>query len=293
MSEKMLELLFPGHPYGHSTIGYEEDVADMPNHFQSARRFYEEHYRPNNCVLIVAGDVRAADVFTHAEKRYGAWKARELPPVKAVVAAQKGELRAHVAWDADVAPAVWVAYRMPAFKPATAQAAAAQVLGELLVSPAAPLYKKIRYEKQAASSLGFEEGTQGFESFDPRALIIGAELFKDKFGRKGSAYFDETASDIIAGVEALKNFSKQPGAEKLLDVVKSKYRYDFLAALSSPEKIAAAFAWYYRFDRNIGVLDSLLQAVSDLRPDDVDALARQWFVADNRVIVTMAFDPKK
>lgn len=293
MSEKLLELLFPGHPYGHSTIGYQEDVADMPNQFAAARRFYEEHYRPNNCVVIVAGDVKADAVFKLAERRYKDWKAQAVPPLKNAGAAPSGEQRAHVPWDADVAPAVWVAYRMPAFKPGSPASAAAELLSELLVSPAAPLYKKLRYEKQTASGLGLEEGTQGFESVDPRALTVSAELFKEKFDQKGKAYFDEVSSDIISGLEALKDFSGQPGSAELLDVVKSKYRYDFLSGLSSPEKIASTFAWYYRFGRDPKVLDVLLDSVASVKPADIDALARQWFVPANRAVITMAFEKKK
>jgi hypothetical protein len=38
MSERLFALLFPHHPYGHETIGYYEDVLDMPNEFQAAFR---------------------------------------------------------------------------------------------------------------------------------------------------------------------------------------------------------------------------------------------------------------
>lgn len=293
MSEKLLELLFPGHPYGHSTIGTEADVVDMPNQFSAARRFYEDHYRPNNCAVIVAGDVKAPEVFRIVEKRYKHWRAQALPPLKSADVRQEGELRAHVPWDADVAPAVWVAYRMPAFMPGSPASAAAELLGELLVSQAAPLYKKLRFEKQTASGLGFEEGTQGFESADPRLLTVSAELFKDKFEQKGRAYFDEVSSDVISGLDALKDFASQPDSARLLEVVKSKYRYDFLAGLSSPERIAATFAWYYRFNRDPKVLDALLDSVAAVTPGDIEDLARRWFIPANRAVVTMAFEKKK
>jgi zinc protease len=39
MTEHLLALLFPHHPYGHDTIGYYQDVLDMPNHYDAARRF--------------------------------------------------------------------------------------------------------------------------------------------------------------------------------------------------------------------------------------------------------------
>lgn len=293
MSERLAALMFPHHPYGHTTIGYYEDVVAMPKQFEAAKRFYDTYYRPNNAVVVVAGDVKAAEVFPQVEARFGDWKAQPVPPVKTKGDPPAQEQREHVPWDSDVAPAVWVAVRMPAFRPGAKHAAASQLLSELLVAPAAPLYKKLRYDKQSASQLGFEEGSSGFESFDPRNLIVSAQLYKEKLARKGPAYFDEVVADVVAALDELKDFSKQEGADELLKTVKSKYRYDLLGALESPERIAAAFASYYRFGRDDKALDVLLDSVSALKPEDIDALARAWFKPENRVILTMAFEPGK
>ena len=236
--------------------------------------------------MLVAGDVKAAELLPKLRAAYGDWKARPLPPLKKKPVAATAELREHVGWDADVAPLAWVAYRMPAFKPGTKGSAAAQLLSELLVSPAAPLYKKLRYEKQTVSELGFDEGSQGFESFEPRHLIASAQLYKEKF--KGAESFDETVADLIAGFDELKSFSKTPGAAALLKTIKSKYRYDFLAALISPEKVASTLSWYYRFDRDPAALDTMLAAVDALTPEDIDAFAAERFRPENRIVLTLA-----
>jgi zinc protease len=289
LDERLSALLFPHHPYGHTTIGYYEDVLDMPNEYEAAVKFYDTYYRPNNCVLIVAGDVEAEDIFGKAEAAYRDWPAKPVPPILPTGEPPKKEQREHVRWDADVAPIVWVGYRMPAFKPGTVDAAVAQLLSELLVSPAAPLYKKLRYEKQTANVLNFAEGTNGFESFDPRVLTVAAQLYKEKYAERGPAYFDDVSADIIAGLDDLKRFSRQKDAKKLLEVLKGKYRYDFLAAMSSPANIAQTFAWYYRFNRDPEVFETMLQAVQKLTPKDVDAFTRTYFVPENRVVLTLAY----
>lgn len=293
LSERMFALLFPHHPYGHETIGYYQDVLDMPNHYDAARRFYDTYYRPNNCVLVIAGDVKADEILAQVEPYYRNWQAKPVPPIVATGAPPKKEQREHVTWDADVAPIVWVGYRLPAFKPGSVDAAVAELLNELLVTPASPLYKKLRYEKQTASSLGFGEGTQGFESFDPRLLIVSAQLYKDKYAERGPAYFDEVSGDIIAGLDELKRFSRQKEAKKLLEVLKSKYRYDFLAGLSSPANIAETFAWYYRFDRDPEVLEKLLASVQKLTPQDIDRFAQTYFVPENRAVLTLSYEAPK
>lgn len=288
MDEVLCELQWAGHPYGHTTIGYYADVQAMPDHFGSAKAFYETWYRPNNAAVVVVGDVKAADVFAVVEKDFGSWTSKPVPAVKAPASREPGERRGHVAWDSDVAPALWVSYRTPAFKLGSRASAAAVLVPELLVSQAAPLYKKLRYEKQTASDLGTTEGTGGLESDAPRALTVAATLFKDKHAARGQAYFAEVEADIKEGVEALKSFSKEPGAKALLETVKSKYRYDFLAGLSSPERIGSTLAWYYRFTRDTAALDALLDSVSKVEPADIDAFAQEHFKAEGKAVVTMS-----
>jgi zinc protease len=287
MSERLLALMFPHHPYGHTTIGYYDDVVNMPNVYEAAVRFYDTYYRPNNCVLIVAGDVRADDIFARAEPYYRNWPRKDVPPILPAGEPPKKEQREHVAWDADVAPIVWVSYRMPAFRTGGVETAVGQVLSELLATPAAPLYRKLRFEKQTASNFFLNAD----ESLDPRTLTAGAQLYKDKHAQRGAAYFDEVAGDIIAGMDELKSFSKQKDAKKLLDTLKSKYRYDFLAAMSSPAVIARNFAWYYRFDRDPEVFEKLLQSVQQLTPRDIENFARKYFVPENRVVLRLSYQP--
>jgi zinc protease len=288
MSERQLALMFPHHPYGHTTMGYLEDVQDMPNEYRAAVEFYDNYYRPNNCVLIIAGDVKADEMFALAEKYYGDWKRKDVPVITPTGEPPKKEQREFVPWDADVAPLVWVSYGTPAFKTGSVDTAVMQLLNELLASQAAPLYKKLRYEKQLTST--FNVGAS--ESFDPRTLTAAAQLYKNKYGERGTAYSDEVISEIIAGMDELKTFAKQKNAKQLLDTLKSKYRYDFLAAMSSPANIAQNFAWYYRFDRDPEIFEHLLQSVEKLTPKDIEAFARKYFVPENRVVLTLAYQPK-
>jgi predicted Zn-dependent peptidase len=71
--------------------------------------------------------------------------------------------------------------------------------------------------------------------------------------------------------------------------LKSKYRYDFLAGMSSPANIAQNFAWYYRFHRDPEVFETMLHAVQKLTPKDVDTFTRTYLVPENRVVLTLAY----
>ena len=283
--EKLLALMFPNHSYGHTTIGYLEDVEDMPNEYEAALEFYRTYYRPNNVVLIVAGDVRSEQIFALAEKLYGNWEPAPLPSIP-VRGPTPGPRREHVTWQADVPPRISYAYRMPAFQPDSTEGAVGQILPELLAGETSPLYQLLRYEKKTASQLSVSSG--GYESFDPRHLVLSSTLFKDQYRTKGTAYLDQVISDMESAFEALKNFSKIPDASKTLEELKGKYRYDLLAMLDSPANIAMQFAWYYRFQRSPKILDLLANAVEALQPTDIEVFVSQHFLEKNRVIVTMA-----
>ncbi|MEV0734121.1 pitrilysin family protein [Polymorphospora sp. NPDC050346] len=72
---RLLPLLYPpGHPYHHPTIGSMDDLnaADLPT-FQA---FHTTYYAPNNAVLTVVGDTSADEVFSLAERYFGALAAR-------------------------------------------------------------------------------------------------------------------------------------------------------------------------------------------------------------------------
>jgi zinc protease len=280
--ERTSAVTFPDHPYGHTVIGLLEDVENMPDASAAAWEFFRAYYTPNNCALVVAGDVQPAAVFGEVEKRYGAWAPRPTPKIPP--ASPPGEEKVvHVPWEADVSPRVTISYHTPAVNPESRESAINLILGELLVSRSAPLFQKMRYEKQSVTgliSLGLEQST------DPHLLMVSAELMLDRFRKEGHAYVEDVRADIVGGVEDLKRFSSQPDAARTLRVVQSKMRNDLLASLESTDAIATVFALYYRYNRDPRVFDVLLDSLNALTPADIDAYAGKYFRRERRVVTT-------
>lgn len=67
--EKMIDVLFLGHPYTNPIIGYKHDLWSLKR--QALVDFYKKHYVPNNAVLIVVGDVDPNEVFALADEKFG------------------------------------------------------------------------------------------------------------------------------------------------------------------------------------------------------------------------------
>jgi zinc protease len=65
-----LQGLFPeGHPYHHSTIGSMTDLSAAT--LETARAWFTENYGPNNAVLVLAGDINAAEARPLVERYFG------------------------------------------------------------------------------------------------------------------------------------------------------------------------------------------------------------------------------
>ena len=291
--EKMVEdfspVAFPHHPYGHTVIGYRDDVENMPNAWDSAWEFHHNYYAPNDVAVIAVGDVDPATIFAEVEKRYADWKPSHPPQIPAEQA-PGGPKQVHVKWEADVSPRIIVGYHTPAMKPGSKETAVTQILSELLASRSAPLFQKLRYQKQTVTSFGILGGTELLEATDPHLLLLDSELILERFRKDGDKYVDDVQNDVIGGVEDLKHFSQQPKAAETLRVIKSKVRNDFLAGLDSTGSIAQAFAWYYRFGHDPHVIDTLMQGIESLTPKDVDAYADSYFTPKGRIVTTLWHD---
>jgi zinc protease len=65
-----LEALFPpGHPYRHSTIGSMADLSAAS--LADVQSWFRENYGPNNAVLVLAGDISAAEARPMVERHFG------------------------------------------------------------------------------------------------------------------------------------------------------------------------------------------------------------------------------
>jgi len=82
---KRSETLFPvGHPYHHDTIGSLEDLAAAS--LDDMKNWFTDHYGPNNAVLVLAGDLNAAQAKPLVEKWFGKIKrGKDVAPVNAPV----------------------------------------------------------------------------------------------------------------------------------------------------------------------------------------------------------------
>lgn len=74
--EQLMAAAFVASPYRTPIVGWMRDLEAMS--YTDARDWYDDWYAPNNALLVVAGDVSAAEVFRLAERTYGRVPAKKL-----------------------------------------------------------------------------------------------------------------------------------------------------------------------------------------------------------------------
>ncbi len=154
-SEQLNAVQFLHHPYRIPIIGWRHEMASYDQ--ADALAFYREWYAPNNAVLIVAGDVDAAELRPLAERYYGVIPRREVPDRMRVQEPPQGAARELQLRDPRVRQPTWVrSYLAPSFtRGATEHAYALEVLSEILGGTSTSrLYRKLVIEQKLASSAG-------------------------------------------------------------------------------------------------------------------------------------------
>ncbi len=78
--ERFNAVAYTNSPYRRPIVGWMEDLETLT--LDDVRQWYENWYAPNNATLVVAGDVKAEQVFKLAEQYFGEIPASEIPQLK-------------------------------------------------------------------------------------------------------------------------------------------------------------------------------------------------------------------
>ena len=72
------EMIYGDHPYGLSTSGYIETIQEISR--DDVVGFHQDHYRPNQAIVVVSGDVEPQAVVALLESHFGGWRTGAEPP---------------------------------------------------------------------------------------------------------------------------------------------------------------------------------------------------------------------
>jgi zinc protease len=276
-TSKLYEVLrntaFDKHTYKHSTMGFLEDIRDMPNQYEYSRQFFDRYYRPEYTTIVVAGDVDRKQVRSLVEKYWGEWRrgrySAPIPPEPA----QDGARTNEVQWKTPTLPWVTVAFKGPAYSDTQNEMAVLDVISFLGFSESSDLYQKLVIQEQKVDVLQADNP----DHVDPYLFTIWARVKKA----------DEVAYVRDEIVAAFGRFKEKPVSKERLEATKNHLRYRFALGMDNSQSIADTVAHYVALRRTPETMNRLYDMYAQITVDDLQKVAKKYFVEKARTIVTL------
>jgi len=103
---------FTAHPYQWPVVGWMDDLERLP--IAEIRQFWRDHYAPDRCTIVVAGDFDTAALLPKLERCFGGLPRAKRPrPPRTAEPPQRGERRARLEREVEL-PIVLLGWHAPA-----------------------------------------------------------------------------------------------------------------------------------------------------------------------------------
>lgn len=273
LNEKMQDLAYDVHTYKHTTIGFEADIKAMPQGYEYSKSFFKRFYRPDNVVIIIAGDFDPETVMGFIRKSYGGWQKGYVVPNVLPEPPQIKERTAEVTYPGRTLPIIDIAYKGDALDPENQGYVAALLLGDLAFSENSDLYKKLVIQEQKVewiqSSIPFNRDVPLFEIYSMVKKEADVPYVRD---------------EVYKTLEEFKTLAVDP--KKLSDLIR-RNKYSFLMGLDTPNAVAGGIARFVAVTGGLNVIDRLFAKEATITPDDIRDAARKYFAPERRTVVVL------
>jgi zinc protease len=267
--EAIEELAFDNSAYRHSVIGTMNDLNAAS--VDDVASFFHTYYAPNNAIIAIVGDVNSATTLERARKYFESIPSQAPPPpVDVSQPPQDQERRLHIDDSLARLPRLDIGYRVPSSL--SPDEDAVYVLGEILATGrSARLYEHVVREKQLAVSVRAVAPT----SRGPRLLGIEATPAP-------GASLDQLEQAINSEIDGVK---AGPIADAEIEKARNTARRQFIRNLDTSLARARNLAEYALLFGDPGRINSRWDRLARLSAADVQRVAKQYLIPDNRTVV--------
>lgn len=273
--EQIYNTAFDVHTYKHTTMGFFEDIVDMPNQYKYSKQFYDRYYRPEYCTIVVVGDVTPEQVNTLAQKYFGEWETGSYISTVPQEPQQKATRYVHLQ-NAEIPPYINLSYKGPAFKDDQIDMPALDVLSSIVFSKTSDLYKKLILNERKARFFG----AGAPDSRDPNLFGIRTSLVD----KKDLQYLKDEV------VKALENVKQNGVDADILEKTKSNLKYSYAMGIDNPSSIANSICHYIMLTGDPESLNKLYALYDKVTVEDIKMVANKYFVSNGLTIATISED---
>lgn len=267
IQEEVKSAAFRAHPYSWSVIGHESDIQNWAQ--KDLEDFYKTYYAPNNAIVVIAGDVKFAQVKQLSQQYFEPIPAQPAPAkVHTVEPEQKGERRVYLQKKSVSTPNMLMAYHIPATSHEDHYAL--DILNDILSSGnSSRLYKGL-VDAQIASDIF----TYMPEAFDPNLFYIYGIAAKDVSAQQMENAFITQINKVI----------KEGVTEKELQKVKNRKTVGFYRNMATINGKANTIGTYETFFGDYHELFNATEAYAKVTIDDIQRVAKTYLKKSNRTV---------
>jgi zinc protease len=270
LEEQVQATALLAHPYRNPVIGWPSDILSWT--LDDLQRFYRTYYAPNNCTVVLAGDVEIAPALALAQRSLGAIPAGPPPPpVVTREPLQQGERRLRLQRPGQ-SPLVHYAYH--ALSANDALEPALNILQTVLLAGDAARLNRALVERD---KLAVAVGGGWPQGYDPNLFYLQATLPVD-----GSVEHFEAALDA-----ELDRLTAEGITEQELRRAKNIIAADFWRGLSTIDGKARMLGEYAVIHGDHRLLFAAPEAYESVTREHVLTAARQVFDPQRRTIGTL------
>jgi len=267
-------------PYRTPVIGWMDDLQNMD--IRDLDTWYKRWYAPNNATVVVAGDVRADEVYELAKKYFGPLKPSPglLPPKPQTEPAQKGLRRLQVKMPAQL-PYLLIGYAVPSLKVAEQEweAYALEVLaGVLDGGTSARLATRLVREQGLLSSSG--------AGYSLATRLAGMFLLE---GVPAQGHSIREVEDAL--LKEIKSLQTESVSQQELDRIKAQVVASNVYERDSIFYQAMQVGTYETIGLGWKRLDEYVEKIQAVTPEQVQMVAKKYLIDDRLTIAELVPQP--
>jgi zinc protease len=276
LMEQLEATAFEMQPYHWPIIGWMEDIRRIG--LEDLKKHYQTYYQPANAFLVAVGDFKKEELLAVIVRTFGGVP-RGISPEqeKSKDPPQDGERRVFAKKEAQL-PFLVMGYRIPNLRHPDAYVL--EVINAILSGgKSSRLHRKLVLEKQLALEADSENSLL---SRDPALFYIYATPLPGK----------EVGAVEKALEEEIERLQKEPVEKRELEKVKNQLESSLIYSQDSLFFQAMILA-RYEIAQSWKVIDQYLPLIRRVTPEDIQRVARQYLIPDNRTVgILIPLPPK-
>jgi len=267
LQEQVQATAYLAHPYGIPTIGWPSDIQSW--RIEDLKSFFATNYAPNNCTLVLVGDVEPKSAIALAKQYFESIPSHAPPDaIRTKEPEQEGERRVNIEAEAQ-SPLLQFAYH--ALSGADPRQPALELLTRILTDGDASRLHRVLVEEQ---KLAISADSYIDRGFDPGLAWFLLTLPAGGDAQKAEAVFDREIERVRdSGVTAQE-----------LARARSQALADFWRGLATIDGKAQALGSYAVLQGGYQRLFDAPRAYESVTADDIRKLAAELLRPSNRTV---------